>query len=178
MPPLIRPAGPEDAAAIAAIYRPAVVDSAISFEIEAPDAAEMARRIAAVSATHLWLVAEQAGAVLAYAYASRYRDRPAYRWTVETAIYVAEAARGRHIGAPLYRALLERLTARGFVTAIAEMTAGNAASAALHRRLGFAQVGTWAGVGFKHNAWHDVIIWQRDLAPRSLQPVEPMLPTA
>ena len=166
----IRPVRIEDAAAIAAIYAPYVTDTAITFELDPPDEAEMRRRIEQVTATHPWLVAERDGAVLGYAYATSYRARAAYRWVAETGIYVARDARGGGIGMPLYRALLDELERRGFVAAIGAMTAGNPASSALHERLGFIDTGTQTGIGYKHGAWHDVVFWQKDLAPRTTEP--------
>jgi phosphinothricin acetyltransferase len=166
----IRPARIEDAAAIAAIYAPYVTDTAITFELDPPDEAEMRARIEQVTATHPWLVAERDGAVLGYAYATTYRARAAYRWVAETGIYIARDARGGGIGMSLYRALLDELEGRGFVAAIGAMTAGNPASSALHERLGFIDTGTQAGIGYKHGAWHDVVFWQRDLAPRTAEP--------
>lgn len=166
----IRAVRPQDADAIAAIYRPYVTDTAITFELLPPDAAEFECRIAITTATHPWLVAEDAGAILGYAHAGAYRARAAYRWTAEVGIYLAARARGRGIGALLYTALLDALEHRGFVCAIAAMTAGNPASTALHQRLGFREAGVQRGIGFKHGAWHDVVFWQRDLAPRTGTP--------
>lgn len=172
----IRPATPEDAEAIAAIYRPYVTDTVITFELDPPDAAEMRARIAQVMPSHPWLVAEADGVVLGYAYATPYRTRAAYRWVAETGIYMADAARGRGIGTPLYQALLDALTQRGFVAAMGVMTAGNPASTALHERLGFVDTGTQPGIGYKHGGWHDVVFWQKDLAPRVAAPGEPSTP--
>jgi phosphinothricin acetyltransferase len=172
----IRPATPEDAEAIAAIYHPYVTDTVITFELDPPDAAEMRARIAQVMPSHPWLVAEADGVVLGYAYATPYRTRAAYRWVAETGIYMADAARGRGIGTPLYQALLDALTQRGFVAAMGVMTAGNPASTALHERLGFVDTGTQPGIGYKHGGWHDVVFWQKDLAPRVAAPGEPSTP--
>jgi L-amino acid N-acyltransferase YncA len=171
---VIRPVAPEDAEAIAAIYRPYVTDTVITFELDPPDAREMRARIERIVPTHPWLVAELDGAVLGYAYGAPYRTRAAYRWVAETGIYVADAARGRGIGAPLYRALLDALARRGFVAAMGVMTAGNPASTALHERLGFVDTGTQPGIGYKHGGWHDVVFWQKDLAPRTAEPGEPL----
>jgi phosphinothricin acetyltransferase len=171
----IRPVAPGDAEAIAAIYRPYVIDTVITFELDPPNAAEMQARIARITPTYPWLVAEVDGAVLGYAYGAPYRTRAAYRWVAETGIYVAEAARGRGVGTPLYRALLDELARRGFVAAIGAMTAGNPASTALHQRLGFVDVGTQPGIGFKHGAWHDVVFWQKALASRTTEPREPLV---
>lgn len=169
----IRPVTLEDADAIAAIYAPYVTDTAITFELDPPDAAEMRARIERVTPTHPWLVADRDGIVLGYAYGATYRTRAAYRWVAETGIYVAPDARGGGIGTPLYRALLDELQRRGFVAALGVMTAGNPASSALHARLGFVDTGTQPGIGFKHGAWHDVVFWQKELAERLADPGEP-----
>jgi L-amino acid N-acyltransferase YncA len=170
---MIRLVRPDDAAAIAAIYAPYVRDTVITFELEAPDEAGMRGRIEQVTATHPWLVAEQDGHVLGYAYGSPYRVRAAYRWVAEVGIYMAADARGRGLGGRLYTALLEALEAAGYVAAIGVMTEPNAASTVLHERLGFRNAGTQLGIGYKHGAWHDVTFWQRDLSPRTDAPAEP-----
>ena len=169
---LIRLAAAEDAAAIAAIYRPYVEHSRISFEEEAPDAAEMERRMD--SPLHPWLLGEEEGRILGYASSSPYHRRPAYRWTVETSIYLAADAQGRGVGRELLSSLVELLTRQGYVTAIAAIALPNPISIALHERIGFAPAGTYRGVGFKLDEWTDVSLWQRDLAPRGAVPVEPL----
>lgn len=174
MSAILRPVRPEDAAAIAAIYAPYVRDTTITFELDAPDAAEIGARINRITATHPWLVAEVDGRVMGYAYGYPYRARAAYRWVAEVAIYVDAEARGMGIGRPLYAALMEALTASGYVAAMGVLTAGNAASAALHEKSGFHLVGTQPGIGFKHGQWCNVEFWQRDLAPRLDLPPEPV----
>lgn len=169
---LIRLATPADATAIAAIYRPYVVGSRISFEEAAPDASEMAARMA--SPLHPWLVAEDDGQMLGYASSSPYHRRPAYRWTVETSIYLAPGAQGRGLGRALLGGLIDLLTNQAYVTAIAAIALPNPVSIALHERLGFTAAGTYRGVGFKQDEWTDVSLWQRDLAPRTGAPVEPV----
>jgi phosphinothricin acetyltransferase len=168
---LIRIAAAADAAAIAGTYRPYVEESRISFEEEAPDAAEIARRMS--GELRPWLVAEEKGEVLGYASTSPMRDRAAYRWSVETGVYVAQHAHGRGIGRQLLTAHLDLLTRQGFVTVVAGISLPNDASVALHEKLGFKLSGIERGVGFKLGKWVDVGRWQRDLAPRSPQPSEP-----
>lgn len=168
---LIRLAAAGDAAAIAAIYRPYVADSWVSFEEQAPGAAEMARRLG--GPLHPWLVAEEDGIVAGYASTSPMRARPAYRWSVETGVYVAEGMHGRGLGRALLEAHVALLERHGFVTAIAGIALPNDASVALHAKLGFTLSGTERGVGFKHGKWVDVARWQRDLAPRVRDPKEP-----
>jgi phosphinothricin acetyltransferase len=166
----------DDADAIAAIYAPYVRDTTISFEIDAPDTATMGGRIETVVGRYPYLVAEQDGEVAGYAYAAPFRSRAAYRWTVETTVYVDRALGRRGIGRTLYQALLDRLTALGFVSAIGIIALPSSGSVGLHEALGFTHVGTEKGVGYKFGAWHDVGVWQRDLAPRHGQPPEPGVP--
>lgn len=168
---VIRTAGAEDAAAIAAIYRPYVERTHVSFEEVAPGAADMAVRIAGPAPNlYPWLVAEDAGRIVGYAGSSPYRARPAYRWAVETAIYLDPAAQGRGLGRALLTQLLTVLAGQGFVAAIGAIALPNAASVALHEKLGFVQTATYRGIGFKLGRWIDVGRWQRDLAPRSTPP--------
>ena len=171
---LIRLAGEGDGAALAAIYRPYVEDSRISFEESAPDAAEMARRIRGdLPGYHPWFVAEEDGRLLGYAASSAFRTRPAYRWTVETGVYLAADAQGRGVGRALLTKLLEVLARQGYAAAIGAIALPNDASVALHEKLGFAHAGTYRGVGFKLGEWLDVGLWEKELAPRSGMPVEP-----
>ncbi|WP_375428064.1 arsinothricin resistance N-acetyltransferase ArsN1 family B [uncultured Sphingomonas sp.] len=160
----VRPARTDDAVAIAAVYAPYVTDGVISFELDPPDAAEMARRMAAGGARHPWLVAEEDGHVLGYAYASAFRTRAAYDWAVETTVYLADDAQGRGVGRALYEELLARLTKAGFTQAVAIIALPNDPSVRLHERLGFALVGVNPAIGWKHDRWIDVGIWQRALA--------------
>jgi L-amino acid N-acyltransferase YncA len=172
---LIRLATEEDAAAVAAIYRPYVEDSPISFEETAPDTAEMRRRIAGdVPGYHPWFVAEEDGRLLGYAASSPFRTRPAYRWTVETGIYLSSDAYGRGIGRKLLSTLVDVLKRQGYVAAIGAIALPNDASVALHEKLGFIHTGTYRGVGFKMGEWLDVGLWQKDLAARSGIPRNPL----
>jgi L-amino acid N-acyltransferase YncA len=159
----IRFARVEDAAEITAIYRPYVEGTVISFELTPPDDADMAGRIARVIAELPWLVCEEAGAIVGYAYASRHRDRAAYRWSVDTSVYVHEAQRRRGLGHALYTELLVRLRDQGYYTAYAGITLPNAASVALHERFGFEPVGIYRKAGFKLGRWWDVGWWQKPL---------------
>lgn len=175
---ILRSARADDAAALAAVYAPYVRDTVISFEETPPDAAEMGRRLAQVQAAHAWLVCADGDAVLGYAYTSAHHARAAYRWSVDVAVYVHAAAHRRGVGRALYGALLPLAAAQGYATAHAGITLPNAASVALHERLGFTPVGIYRAVGFKRGAWHDVGWWSRPLAPRPTPPPEPRPPTA
>jgi phosphinothricin acetyltransferase len=126
------------------------------------------------SAFHPWLVLEERGAVVGYVASSPYHRRPAYRWTVETGIYLSPDVQGRGLGRTLLSAMLELLTRQGFVTAIGAIALPNDASVALHEKLGFTRSGTYQGVGYKLDQWTSVGLWQKDLAPRSATPEEPL----
>ncbi|OLM17692.1 MULTISPECIES: GNAT family N-acetyltransferase [unclassified Pseudonocardia] len=166
----IRDATAEDADACAVIYAPYVRDTAVSFESEPPGPVEMAGRIAAAQERYVWLVAvTDDGDVLGYAYGAPFKPREAYRWTCEVSVYLHPEARGRGTGRALYEALLARLTACGLVVAVAVLTLPNEASVALHRALGFTEVGVFRGVGWKLGAWRDVVWYRRDLADPSPQ---------
>ncbi len=167
----IRDADPaRDAAACAAIYAPHVEENVVSFEEEAPDAAEMAARIERYGASHAWLVAEREEEVIGYAYATAFNERPAYRWSASVSVYVGEGARGQGVGRALYGALFERLRKRGFRMACAGITLPNEASVGLHERLGFERVGVNREIGWKHGAWRDVGWLQLELAPAGKGP--------
>jgi phosphinothricin acetyltransferase len=161
-PPVVRPAAPEDLAAITAIYRHAVLHGTASFEIEPPDLPEMTRRYESLRASgHPYLVAEIGGAVGGYAYAGPYRARPAYRWTVEDSIYVAPQMHRRGIGRILLSHLIPAAEAGGFRQMIAVIgDSANAPSIELHRAAGFRMVGTFENVGFKFGRWLDSVLMQ------------------
>ena len=169
----IRLANDADAAAVAAIYAPYVENSAVSFETSAPDPVEMQGRIRSGGGLYPWLMAEDGGEIAGYAHATAFRPRPAYRFVVETSIYLGRGHEGRGLGALLYRKLIESLQAQGFAQAIGAITLPNAASVRLHEALGFERAGTYRKVGYKLGEWHDVGLWQRALAPASNPPVEP-----
>ena len=172
---LIRLARNEDAAGLAEVYRPYVEDSRISFEEQAPDATEMARRIVGDRpGLHPWLAAEENGRILGFAGSSPFRTRPAYRWSVETGIYLAPGAAGRGLGNRLLSGLTGLLERQGFVAAIGAIALPNDASVRLHEALGFVHAGTYRGTGFKMGEWIDVGLWQKDLAPRTQAPLEPL----
>jgi phosphinothricin acetyltransferase len=176
----IRPADPaRDAAACAAIYAPSVTGSPTSFELEAPDAAAFAHRIAAYSATHAFLVAEQGGEVVGYAYACPYAEREAYRWSVEASVYIDAAHHGEGLGRALYTELFARLRAQGFQVVTAGITLPNPASVGLHESMGFELAGVVRQIGWKLGAWHDVGRWQlRLLGSDEGTPPEPRPPGA
>jgi phosphinothricin acetyltransferase len=167
MPVSIRAADPEDVPAITAIYAAAVRHGTASFEIEPPDDAQMRRRYGALRAGgYPYLVAELAGTVAGYAYAGPYRERPAYRWSIEDSVYVAEQSQRRGIGRALLEALIAEAQQGGFRQMIAVIgDSANAASIELHRTASFRMVGTFRNVGFKFGRWLDTVLMQRPLGP-------------
>lgn len=165
-PPVIRLATPADAPAIAAIYAPYVTDTAISFELEPPTPEAIAARITAILERGPYVVAEVDGMVVAYAYASRFRDRPAYDWTAESTVYVERSLHRTGLGRAVMEAVLRVLRLQGFRLVIAGITPPNPGSIGLHSALGFAPVGTFASVGWKAGAWHGVEFVALELAPR------------
>jgi L-amino acid N-acyltransferase YncA len=169
----VRDASESDAEACAAIYAPYVTDTAITFEIDPPPPARMAERIAAAARTHAWLVLEQEGRVVGYAYGGPLNSRAAYRWSCEVSVYLEWGRRRTGGGRALYTALFARLAERGFRTVVAGMTLPNDASVGLHRALGFEPVGTYRRIGFKHDSWHDVAWAQRMIAAGQDPPAEP-----
>lgn len=161
----LRDALASDIPAITLIYQESVLNGTASYEIAAPDQAEMLVRYRAIiEKEYPYIVAEDAdGSLLGYAYASAFRTRPAYRWSVEDSIYLAPSARGRGLGKMLLRELIDRCTALGFRQMAAVIGGASPASASLHAALGFEMIGTMKGNGFKHGQWLDTIFMQREL---------------
>lgn len=173
---IIRLAEARDGDALAAIYRPAVTEAAISFELDPPDGAEMARRVERITARTPWLVCvsgDTGGEVLGYAYASPHRDRAAYQWSVEVSAYVRSDMHRSGIARALYTSLFAILTHQGFRNAYAGITLPNAPSVGFHASMGFTPVGVYRGVGYKRGAWHDVAWLERPLAARVGEPAPP-----
>jgi L-amino acid N-acyltransferase YncA len=170
----LRLAEATDAAQVAAIYAPFCLETAVSFETTAPDEAAMRERISTLTQRYPWLVATSgAGDVLGYAYASKHRERAAYRWSVDFTVYLSPAAKRRGIGTALYRALTEICQYLGYYRAFAGITLPNDASVGLHEKVGFRPIGIYQRVGFKLGQWHDVGWWSLDLAPQGDSPSEP-----
>lgn len=159
----LRLACESDASAIAAIYRPIVETTAISFETEAPDEAEIRRRLLDTLRAHAWLVCDIDGHVAGYAYSSRHRVRGAYQWSIDTSAYVDEPYRRQGVAHGLYRSLVAIAAGQGYCTAFAGIALPNPASVALHERVGFTPLGVYRNVGYKLGAWHDVGWWQLPL---------------
>jgi L-amino acid N-acyltransferase YncA len=172
---IIRHADPaRDGGACAAVYAPYVLDSVVSFEERAPDAAEMAERIGRVVDRYPWLVAEQDGTVCGYAYATEHRPRDAYRWATEVTVYISAGHQRRGLGRALYGTLFELLVRQRIQVAVAGITLPNDASVGLHEACGFTPVGVYRRIGWKAGAWWDVSWWDLELtAPGDGPPPEP-----
>ena len=171
----IRPADPDrDAAAVAAIYRPAIETTIASFEEPAPDASTMAARMRDTLQRYPWLVAVDGDTVVGYAYAAPHADRAGYRWSVNVSAYVDAAFHGRGIGRRLYDELLPILRRQGVVNAYAGVVLPNPASVALHESIGMRRIGIYEGVGFKHGRWVDVAWYGLRLTDPEGIPAEPI----
>lgn len=160
---MLRLATADDAPQVAGIYAPLVADTAITFEIEVPSVEEMRQRIVGTSMRLPYLVADDAGTVLGFAYAGRHRRRAAYAWSSEVSVYVATRLRRSGIGRGLYTALLDLLSAQGYANAFAGIALPNDPSIGLHQATGFEPVGVYRSVGYKLGTWWDVSWWQRRL---------------
>ncbi len=172
MDPTLRNATPDDVAAITAIYAAEVRDFVNTYEYDVPDEAEMLRRMRGVlDAGYPYLVAERDGRIAGYAYASGYRVRAGYRFTVENSVYVAADQQGRGIGAALLQRLIDECALRGYRQMIAVIgEPANTASIRLHERFGFRMVGVFRGIAWKHGRWLDTVQMQRSLGDGDAAP--------
>jgi phosphinothricin acetyltransferase len=168
-----RCARPEDASAVLSIYAPYCESSHVSFEIVSPTETQMSGRIATILARYPWLIGELDGQVAGYVYASQHRERAAYRWAVDVAVYVANEYRRRGLARALYESLFSVLRHQGYFKAFAGITLPNPASVGLHEAIGFRPVGMFPKVGYKLGRWLDVGWWQFDLQSPATDPPEP-----
>ena len=169
----IRLANPSDAATLLAIYAPYVENTAITFEYEVPTIEDFANRIEKTLGKHPYLVAEEDGVVLGYAYASTYYARAAYDWAVELSVYVSQDARGKGVGSKLYDELEGLLDQMGYMHFLACISLPNEASLALHRKRGYQQVAHFPKIGYKFENWHD-IVWLQKSLDKQAKPIKPL----
>jgi phosphinothricin acetyltransferase len=175
MTAIIRLATEHDADQIQAIYAPFCRDdSPVSFEFEPPTVDEIRRRIVKTLERFPWLVLENQGELMGYAYAGLHRERAAYAWSVDVSIYVREERRRSGVGRALYSSLFHALRLMGYHNAYAGTTLPNPGSVGLHQAMGFEMVGVYRGVGYKGGAWHDVAWWELTLRERTSNPDLPM----
>ncbi|MEH2156398.1 arsinothricin resistance N-acetyltransferase ArsN1 family B [Nostoc sp.] len=171
----IRLANESDALEMLAIYAPVVRETSISFEIDPPSKMEFEGRINNYQQQMPWLVCEINGELLGYAYATPYRTRAAYQWSVESSVYVDVESRRKGVAKALYTSLFGLLQLQGFYNVFAAIALPNPASVAMHEAVGFSPVGVFYRVGYKFNEWHDVGWWQLSLQQELPLPVNPPL---
>lgn len=162
----IRDARRSDVPAMLAIYAPFVEHTAVSFEYDVPTEAEFARRLEEHQAAFPWLVCEENGRVMGYAYAGRAFERAAYGWNAEISCYLAPELRGRGVGRRLYARIEEILTRLGYYKLFAVVTSANAPSVAFHHALGFRDAACFRNVGYKQGGWYDVLWLEKTLCDR------------
>lgn len=162
----IRDARRSDVPAMLAIYAPFVEHTAVSFEYDVPTEAEFARRLEEHQAAFPWLVCEENGRVMGYAYAGRAFERAAYGWNAEISCYLAPELRGRGVGRRLYARIEEILTRLGYYKLFAVVTSANVPSVAFHRALGFRDAACFRNVGYKQGGWYDVLWLEKTLCDR------------
>lgn len=161
---VVRDAVPEDAKNVATIYNHYVLRSVVTFEEDAVTQGEILQRITETQDSGLpYLVVEDNGNVVGFSYASKWKGRCAYRFAVETTVYLAPDCGARGLGSLIYTELLKQLSSNGMTTAIGGISLPNEASIALHEKLGFAKVGHFKRVGHKFGKWVDVGYWQKEL---------------
>ena len=161
----IRTVRESDIPELLAIQAPYVLNTAITFEYEVPSAEEFQRRIQKTLLKYPYLVLEEEGKILGYAYASTYYDRRAYDWSVELSIYLHQDAKGRGLGSILYDHLEEELKSRGFLRFLACIALPNDRSISLHQKRGYKQVAHFPKIGYKFGKWHDIVWMQKSLTP-------------
>jgi phosphinothricin acetyltransferase len=171
---MIRIVKESDAAQIVGIYRPYVETTAISFEEEVPSVEDMTKKIIKVSGTFPFIVYEEGGEVLGYAYATRYRERAAYRWSLEDSVYLRKDATGRGLGKLLLGTLIELLRELGYLKVYAVITPPNPASVGLHEKLGFTHLCRFSDTAFKLGSWQAIDWMELSLREPPLHPSEPM----
>lgn len=171
---LVRLATPEDAAGILAIYAPYIANTSFTFETELPSVNDFAERIRNYLIQWPWLVCEANGMITGYAYATRYRERTAYQWCVESSIYIHDDFQKAGIGKILYTALFEILKRQGFNNVYAVINLPNEKSVAFHEKLGFHYFATYEKVGYKLGKWKNVGWWQLSLNTYGDEPAAPV----
>jgi len=160
----LRIATKADGAALAAIYAYYVENTAITFEYVAPTAEEFGERIAHKLEKYPYIIAEENGRAVGYAYADMYRERAAFNWSCELSVYVDKSETGKGTGRRLYNALVELLRLQGFTSVVASITYPNEASVALHEKMGFSHLGTMHNIGFKFGRWLDLMWFEKRIS--------------
>ncbi len=162
-----------DVAAVLDIYKPYVLDTAISFEYDPPSEQEFFERIKTIASEYPWLVCLEGEKIVGYAYASRHRARTAYDWSAESTVYMLEVHQRRGLARILYETVFEILRLQGFFNVYAGITLPNEKSVGFHRALGFKEIGTYKNIGYKFGQWHDTYWVQLSLAEHIQAPSFP-----
>lgn len=170
----VRSATAQDVPRILEIYAPYVEKTAISFEYTTPTLAEFTQRFLKITAQYPWLVWEEDGVVLGYAYGSRPFERAAYQWSAAASVYLCPEACGKGIGKKLYAALEQLLKAQGYRKIYAIITTANEASVAFHRAAGYRHIATMPDCGYKFGKWYGTIWMEKDLNNWDHPPREPI----
>ena len=171
----IRPASPADAPRLLQVYAPYVEHTSVTFEYVVPSPEDFAGRIRRTLEKYPYLAAEEGNVILGYAYASPFKERAAYNWSVETSIYIRKDQRHRGIGTALYRALENGLARQNVCNLCACIAYPNPASISFHERFGYKTVAHFHASGFKQGMWSDMIWMEKELCPHSVPP-EPFIP--
>ncbi|MDZ4795590.1 MAG: GNAT family N-acetyltransferase [Bacteroidota bacterium] len=171
---LVRLATPADAAGILAIYAPYIEHTSFTFETEVPSIEAFSEKISTCLIQWPWLVCEVDGKIAGYAYATRYRERTAYQWCVESSVYIHDDFQKAGIGKILYRALFEILKRQGFNKVYAVINLPNEKSVAFHEKMGFDYFATYEKVGYKLGKWKNVGWWQLSINPYGDDPAAPV----
>ncbi|MDR3585522.1 MAG: GNAT family N-acetyltransferase [Desulfosporosinus sp.] len=171
---MIRLANKHDAAQITDIYRPYIENTSISFETIVPSKEEMETRIERILTNNPWLVFEENNIILGYAYASKHRERAAYKWAVDVSVYVRQDHRCKGIGKRLYTALLSVLRLQGYCNVYAGICLPNESSVGIHENFGFNKIAHYNKVGYKFGQWHDVGWWEFFLEQHNSEPSDPL----
>lgn len=162
-----------DAPAILGIYAPYITDTPVTFEYIVPTLSEFSERIDLIQQQFPYLVAEEDGKILGYAYASRHRDRIAYQWSVEASVYIHPSGHRRGIARTLYATLFDLLRKQGYFNVYAGITMPNEPSEAFHQAMGFSLIGVYPNIGYKQGKWHDVCWYQLALQNHEDVPAKP-----
>jgi L-amino acid N-acyltransferase YncA len=171
----IRFASEADSASILEIYAPFITNTVITFEYEVPTVMEFTNRIANIQKKYPYLVCEIDGSIVGYAYASQFRERAAYDWSVDVTVYIKPQYHGRKIGKALYTALTEILVLQGYYSAFAGVTMPNIKSESLHLAMGFKPIGAYQNVGYKFGNWYDVKWFELKIQEYSASPATPKI---
>jgi L-amino acid N-acyltransferase YncA len=163
----------KDAGEVLEIYKPYVQDTIISFEYEVPSLEEFTQRIKAYTSEYPWLVCLLNGKIIGYAYASKHRDRTAYQWSVDSAVYLSPAIHRKGIGRILYESLFSILRLQGYFNVYAGISLPNEKSIRFHETMGFEKIGIYKKTGYKHGSWHDTAWFQLQLVEHKLNPSIP-----